>query len=131
MRPLKALFALSIGLTLLLTACSGAGSVAPAQTAEPVTITMNVLPDPPVVGDVLLYFNVVDDQGQPVTGAEVNVMADHTDMSGMTMQGNATDQGKGIYAITTNFSMTGQWKITVQVKTSAIDHSEDFNVEIR
>ncbi len=131
MRPLKALFTLSIGLTLLLTACSGAGSVAPAQTAEPVTITMNVLPDPPVVGDVLLYFNVVDDQGQPVTGAEVNVMADHTDMSGMTMQGNATDQGKGIYAITTNFSMTGQWKITVQVKTSAIDHSEDFNVEIR
>ncbi len=131
MRPLKAVFALSIGLTLLLTACSGAGSVAPAQTAEPVTITMNVLPDPPVVGDVLLYFNVVDDQGQPVTGAEVNVMADHTDMSGMTMQGNATDQGKGIYAITTNFSMTGQWKITVQVKTSAIDHSEDFNVEIR
>ncbi|MHB0965662.1 MAG: FixH family protein [Bellilinea sp.] len=131
MRPLKAVFALSIGLTLLLTACSGAGSVAPAQTAEPVTITMNVLPDPPVVGDVLLYFNVVDDQGQPVTGAEVNVMADHTDMSGMTMQGNATDQGKGIYAITTNFSMTGQWKIAVQVKTSAIDHSEDFNVEIR
>ena len=129
MRPLKALFALSIGLTLLLTACSGAGSVAPAQTT--VAVTMNVLPDPPVVGDVLLYFNVVDDQGQPVTGAEVNVMADHTDMSGMTMQGNATDQGKGIYAITTNFSMTGQWKITVQVKTSAIDHSEDFNVEIR
>ncbi|MBA4399286.1 MAG: hypothetical protein C0396_05395 [Anaerolinea sp.] len=129
MRPLKALFALSIGLTLLFTACSGAGSVAPAQTT--VAVTMNVLPDPPVVGDVLLYFNVVDDQGQPVTGAEVNVMADHTDMSGMTMQGNATDQGKGIYAITTNFSMTGQWKITVQVKTSAIDHSEDFNVEIR
>ena len=129
MRPLKALFALSIGLTLLLTACSGVGSVAPAQTT--VAVTMNVLPDPPVVGDVLLYFNVVDDQGQPVTGAEVNVMADHTDMSGMTMQGNATDQGKGIYAITTNFSMTGQWKITVQVKTSAIDHSEDFNVEIR
>lgn len=131
MRPLKALFALSIGLTLLLTACSGAGSVAPAQTAESVAITMNVLPDPPVVGDVLLYFDVVDDQGQPVTGAEVNVMADHTDMSGMTMQGNATDQGKGIYAITTNFSMAGQWKITVQVKTSAIDHSEDFNMEIR
>ena len=129
MRPLKALFALSIGLTLLLTACSGVGSVAPAQTT--VAVTMNVLPDPPVVGDVLLYFNVVDDQGQPVTGAEVNVMADHTDMSGMTMQGTATDQGKGIYAITTNFSMTGQWKITVQVKTSAIDHSEDFNVEIR
>ncbi len=131
MRPLKAVFALSIGLTLLLTACSSAGSAAPAQATTPVTMTMNVLPDPPVVGDVLLYFNVVDDQGQPVTGAEVNVMADHTEMSGMTMQGNATDQGKGIYAITTNFSMAGQWKITVQVKTSAIDHSEDFNVEIR
>ena len=131
MRPLKALFILSIGLTLLLAACSGAESTAPAQTTAPVTITMNVLPDPPVIGDVLLYFNVVDTQGQPVTGADVNVMADHTEMSGMTLQGNASDQGKGIYAITTNFSMSGQWKITVQVKTSAIDHSEDFNLEVR
>lgn len=131
MRPLKALFILSIGLTFLLTACSGAESTAPAQTTAPVTITMNVLPDPPGVGDVLLYFNVVDTQGQPVIGADVNVMADHTEMSGMTLQGNASDQGKGIYAITTNFSMSGQWKITVQVKTSAIDHSEDFNLEVR
>ncbi len=131
MRPLKALFALSIGLTLLLTACSGAGSAAPAQTAEPVTITMNVLPDPPVVGDVLLYFGVVDDQGQPVTGAEVNVMADHTDMSGMTMQGNATDQGKGIYAITTNFSMAGQWIITVQIKNEALEYKQDIDLIIQ
>lgn len=129
MRPLKALFILSIGLTLLLTACSGAGSAAPAQAT--VAVAMNVLPDPPVVGDVLLYFNVVDAQGQPVTGADVNVMAGHTEMSSMTMQGNATDQGKGIYAITTNFSMAGQWKITVKVKTSAIDHSEDFNLAVR
>ena len=92
---------------------------------------MNVLPDPPVVGDVLLYFNVVDDQGQPVTGAEVNVMADHTDMSGMTMQGNATDQGKGIYAITTNFSMAGQWKITVQIKNEALDYKQDIDLNIQ
>ena len=131
MRPLKALFILSIGLTLLLTACSGAGSAAPTQTTVPVTITMNVLPDPPVVGDVLLYFNVVDDQGQPVAAAEVNVMADHTEMSGMTMQGNATDQGNGIYAITTNFSMTGRWIITVQIKNEIIDYKEDISLIIQ
>lgn len=131
MRPLKALFILSIGLTLLLTACSGAESTAPAQTTAPVTITMNVLPDPPVVGDVLLYFNVVDTQGQPVTGADVNVMADHAEMSGMTLQGNASDQGKGIYAITTNFSMAGQWKITVQIKNEALDYKQDIDLNIQ
>ena len=129
MRPLKVLFALSIGLTLLLAACSSAGSAAPAQTT--VAITMNVLPDPPVVGDVLLYFNVVDDQGQPVAAAEVNVMADHTEMSGMTMQGNATDQGKGIYAITTNFSMAGRWKITVQIKNEALEYKQDIDLIIQ
>lgn len=131
MRPLKALFILSIGLTLLLAACSGAESTAPAQTTAPVTITMNVLPDPPVIGDVLLYFNVVDTQGQPVTGADVNVMADHTEMSGMTLQGNASDQGKGIYAITTNFSMSGQWKITVQIKNEALDYKQDIDLNIQ
>ena len=131
MRPLKTLFALSIGLTLLLTACSGAGSAAPTQTTVPVTITMNVLPDPPVVGEVLLYFNVVDDEGQPVTGAEVNVTANQSEMSGMDMQGNATDQGNGIYAITTNFSMTGRWIITVQIKNEIIDYKEDISLIIQ
>ena len=129
MRHIKAIFALSIGLTLLLTACSGTGSAAPAQAT--VAVTMNVLPDPPVIGDVLLYFNVVDAQNQPVTGAEVIVMADHTEMSGMTMQGNATDQGKGIYAITTNFSMAGQWKITVQIKNEALDYKQDIDLNIQ
>ena len=131
MRPLKVLFALSIGLTLLLAACSSAGSAAPAQATIPVTMTMNVLPDPPVVGDVLLYFNVVDDKDQPVTGAEVIVMANHSEMSGMTMQGNATDQGKGIYAITTNFSMAGRWIITVQIKNEIIDYKEDISLIIQ
>lgn len=122
---------LVVGMSIFLAACGGTATQTPSETAAPATITLNTNPNPPTAGDVELLFTVVDDKGQPVSGADFDVIADHTDMSGMTMHGKATDQGNGNYAITTNFSMVGNWMLTVQVRKEALDFKQDINLEIK
>ena len=122
---------LAVGISLFLTACGGAATQAPAATAAPATIKLNTNPNPPIAGDVELLFTVVDDKGQPVSGADFDVIADHTDMSGMTMHGKATDQGNGNYAIKTNFSMAGNWILTIQVRKELLDFKQDIDLEIQ
>lgn len=119
------------GMSIFLAACEGAATQTPTATPAPATITLNTNPNPPTAGDVELLFTVVDDQGQPVSGADFDVIADHTDMSGMTMHGKATDQGNGNYAILTNFSMAGNWMLTVQVRKAALDLKQDITLEIK
>jgi hypothetical protein len=124
------LLILAVGLSLFLIACGGAATQGPIATAAPVTIALNTDPNPPVMGEVELLFTVVDDKGQPVNSADFDVIADHTDMSGMTMHGKASDQGNGNYAITTNFSMSGNWKLTVQVRKDGLDYKQDLDLVI-
>jgi hypothetical protein len=121
----------TVGITIFLTACGGTATQAPAATVPPAKITLNTNLNPPMAGDVKLVFNVVDEKGQPVSGADFDVIADHTDMSGMTMHGKATDQGNGNYAIVTNFSMAGKWKLTVQVRKERLDFKQDIDLEIK
>ena len=111
---------LVIGLLLALVGCGGNSSSntptndEPAATTE-VNVSLATTPDPPEGGEVELVATVTDAQGQPIEDAEVFFMANHTEMGGMDMEGQATAQGEGHYAITTNFSMGGTWKVTVQV----------------
>jgi len=104
------------------------------STSEPVqaeTVTLKTNPEPPIVGDVELQLYIVDENGQPLEGATVDVSADHTDMRGMTMSGLATAQGNGRYAITADFSMSGNWKINVFVRKDSLDLMKEFNLTIR
>lgn len=128
MRKLATVFLL---ITLILTACTASG--APASPLPPASVTVNLVtnPDPAKVGDVELRFTVTDAKGQPVTGADFDVFADHTDMSGMTMHGKATEQGNGQYSITANFSMAGNWKLSIAVKKDGLDHKQDIELKVR
>jgi len=47
------------------------------------------------------------------------------------MHGKATEQGDGVYAITANFSMDGNWKLTVQVKKDNLDYQMDIPMVIK
>jgi hypothetical protein len=116
---------------LLLAGCAGSGAQgAPATTGQAI-INLVTNPNPAKVGDVELRFTVNDSQGRPVTAADFDVFADHTDMSGMTMHGKATEQGDGLYSITANFSMTGNWKLSVGVKTDRLEHKQDFELKVQ
>ena len=113
------LFASVTILALILAACGATSTPATSPTANGLTIGTDTDPSPASVGDVEITLAVKDAQGNPVTGANVIVYADHTDMSGMDMTGQATEQGNGYYAILANFSMSGNWMLTVDVKTGS------------
>jgi hypothetical protein len=105
-----------------------------AQTEEEATasiqFTLETNPAPPVTGKNEIILRLQDQDGEPLTGAIVEVSADHTDMTGMTMSGSATEQEGGKYAITADFSMSGTWKITAYVRKDGLDVNKDFELKI-
>ena len=131
MRPMFLALGLLLGLSLALAACSGASQPAATQTPAPVQITLSTDPNPPATGPVEIVFTVLDAQGQPVSSADVDVIASHKEMGGMTMHGKATDQGNGKYAITANYSMSGEWLVTVQVKKEDLNFKQDIDFQVQ
>lgn len=120
------------GLAILLVACGSAAPPAPTPVStSDVNISLVTLPDPPQTGPVELVVQVNDAGDQPVADADVFVFADHTDMKGMGMNGRATAQGHGRYAINADLSMSGNWKVTVQVKKAPVDVAEEFNLAVQ
>ena len=117
--------------SVLLAACGGAATPADTIPAKPVNITVSTNPNPVVAGDAELVFAITDADANPIEGATVDVSADHTDMTGMNMNGAATDQGGGKYAINANFSMSGNWKITVYVRKDGLDYKEDIDFKVQ
>jgi uncharacterized GH25 family protein len=112
----------------------GDGSSAPAQgsaSSGDVKIVVTSNPSPAMVGDVELLLTVTDKDGNPIEGAKVEVAADHTDMSGMGMSGQATDQGAGKYSIKANFSESGNWTLTVKVTNDSLDYKEDIKFKVQ
>lgn len=119
------------GLSVVLAACGGSQPQQVAPTDAPVTITLTTDPDPPTIGEVTILFTVIDNQGLPVTGADFAVTADHADMGGMTLNGKATEQKTGEYVITADFSMSGNWLLTVQVRNETLDYKKDIPFVIK
>jgi hypothetical protein len=118
----------------VLAACGdSAQPAAPAETgsSNQVNIQLETNPNPAMMGDMELVLMITDGDGNPIEGATVDVSADHTDMTGMTMGGAATDQGGGKYAINANFSMSGNWKLTVYVRKDGLDYKEDIDFKVQ
>ncbi len=113
----------------LLAGCSSAGQTQ-GTAIDPVKITLKTNPTVPIPGKLELLLDLRDQKDQPLTGAKVDVNADHTDMMGMSMGGPATEQGNGKYAISANFSMAGTWKITVYVRKEGLDFQKDLELKI-
>lgn len=130
---MKRLFFISILVlaSVLLSACGGAATPAASTPSKPVNIAVSTNPNPPVMGDLELVFIITDADGNPIEGATVDVSADHTDMSGMGMSGVATEQGDGRYAIKANFSMSGNWLLTVYVRKDGLDYKENIGLKIQ
>ena len=131
MRSGFSVLTLLVLLSLVLAACGGAGAPTPTPVSPGAQISLTTNPSPLTSGEVELVVMVNDANGQPIPDAEVYVFADHTDMKGMNMNGKATAQGNGRYAITADFSMSGQWKVTVQVRKTPLNVTQDFNLEFK
>ena len=130
MRKITLLMSVFSVLSLLLAACGNATT--PTQASEkPVNIEIETNPTPPTMGDAQLVFVITDPNGDPIDGATVDVSADHTDHTGMTMSGLATEQGDGRYALNANFSMSGNWKLTVYVRKEGLDYQEEIEFQVQ
>jgi hypothetical protein len=123
---------LLLTLSIVLAACGGSNTPAAETSNQPVNIKVDSKPSPATTGDAELIFTITDANSDPLEGARVDVSADHTDMTGMGMSGAATDQGAGKYSIKANFSMTGNWKLTVYVRNdSGLDYKEDIEFKVQ
>lgn len=118
-------------ISVLLAACGSAATPADATPAKPVNIKFETNPTPAMMGDMELILTITDANANPIEGAKVDVSVDHTDMTGMGMSGLATDQGGGKYAINANFSMSGNWKLTVYVRKDGLDYKEDIEFPVQ
>lgn len=120
--------------SVLLSACGGASTPVASNdgaSSQQVNISVSTNPSPAMMGDMELVLMITGGDGNPIEGATVDVSADHTDMSGMTMGGAATDQGGGKYAVNANFSMSGNWKLTVYVRKDGLDYKEDIDFKVQ
>lgn len=124
-------FLIILMILAILSACSEKPALSTQATNNPVTIQVESEPNPPTMGDVEFVLTILDDQGQPFEGAVVDVGVDHIDMSGMEMNGMATQQSPGKYAITANFSMTGNWEMTVIVRKDGFEYQEVFSLKVQ
>ena len=129
MRKLSLIFALLFA-ALLIAACSSQASPSDSSDNKPVNIQVESDPNPAVVGDITFTLHITDETGAPLEGARVDVSVDHSDMTGMTMSGPASEQEAGNYAITADFSMSGNWKMTVYVRKDSLDYKEDFDLKM-
>lgn len=113
---------------LAVSACSSSQAT-PTSTLASIKLTTN--PNPPASGKIELIATITDANGQPLDEAEVFVFSSHTEMTSMAMNGKAIAKGAGKYALQTNFSMNGRWKITVQVKKPPLNITESFIVDFK
>ncbi len=118
-------------MSVLLAACGSAATSADTISAKPVNIKIETSPNPAMMGDIELALTITDANGNPIEGAKVDISADHTDMSGMGMNGAAAEQGGGKYSIKANFVMSGNWKLKVYVRKEGLDYSEEIDLPIQ
>ena len=121
---------LLVGWSVLLAAC-GSAATPTTTSSKPVNIKVETNPSPAMMGDMELTLTITDADGNPIEGAKVDVSADHTNHSGMTMGGAATEQGGGKYAINANFSMSGTWLLTVYVRKGELDYKEEIEFTVQ
>ncbi|MGZ9221504.1 MAG: FixH family protein [Anaerolineales bacterium] len=122
---------LLVALSVLLAACGSAATPADTTSSEQVNIKVETNPTPAMQGDVELILIITDANGNPIEGAKVDVGADHTDMTGMGMSGLATEQGGGKYSIKANYSDSGTWKLTINVRKGELDDKEDIEFQVQ
>lgn len=116
----KPIVAMLLIVVVLAGACSAppAAAPTPASSGQP-QIAVSTNPNPPnSQAETELLIDVKDASGRPLTSATVNLLADMMGHSMGLMQGQATEQGNGRYATLVPFSMSGDWKVTVEVRDS-------------
>lgn len=96
---------------LLLAACSRRGAAGPTGAVQ--VDLVEVRPEPAQVGQATLVLRLTDAAGAPVEGAKVEVKGDMTHPGMVPVLGEARDLGGGLYEVPFEWTMAGDWVLTV------------------
>ncbi|NWF69716.1 MAG: FixH family protein [Chloroflexi bacterium] len=114
---------------LCLAACAPAS--APTQSATAVTISLRFEPDPPTVGEGLVVIGLQTAAGAAIDNARLTVEGNMAHAGMMPVSREITTGENGEYRTTFDWSMGGEWVLTVRAELSSGETvSEDFNVSV-
>ena len=116
---MNARFLLAVLASLFLAAaCAGqqATSASSGKPGGPKIELAGTTPSPCPAARCQVAVLLKTDQGQPIENADVRYDARHTGMNMGSTAATADNQGGGRYDGAVNFSMAGDWNVSVQVR---------------
>jgi len=126
-RCLNSLIALCLCLALLQTFVQ---ACAPRSETPDLTVTPEVSPQPPRVGQVTITLRVTDASGKPVSGAHLALEGDMSHAGMAPVFANAKEIEPGRYQTIVELSMAGDWSVLVHL-TLADGRKLDRQFEIK
>ena len=82
-------------------------------------------PEPAAVGETTLLVTLIDVSGDPVSGATVNVRGDMTHAGMQPKFGEVGESADGVYTIPFEWTMGGDWVVTVEVETAEAETAKE------
>jgi hypothetical protein len=119
---------LAIGLCVCLVLAQACSQ--PSDSILSLSVTHEVSPQPPQVGQVTITLNVTDAAGKPVTGARITLEGNMSHPGMVPVFVDATETGAGRYLSTMELSMAGDWYVIAHV-TLADSRKLDHQFEIK
>lgn len=110
----KSFFALMVVMLMGIMLLSGCRQSAEGDSSG-INIQLAVDPEPPQTGESTLIVTLTDGQGAPVTNAAVAVRGDMTHAGMEPVTGEASEEGNGVYRVPFEWTMGGDWIVTVTV----------------
>ncbi len=106
-------FALLWMMSVLLTGACTRRSAVTDQAPEIQVDIVDLRPDPPTLGEADLVIRLSDADGSPLSGASVSLKGDMTHAGMTPVFSDAVDEGDGRYRTTFEWTMAGDWILTV------------------
>ena len=103
---------------------------APRSETPDLTVTPEVSPQPPRVGQVTITLRVTDASGKPVTGAHLALEGNMSHAGMAPVFANANEIEPGRYQTIVELSMAGDWSVMVHL-TLADGRKLDRQFEIK
>lgn len=123
-------YLLGLLVVMLAVACSPSATPTPETTVQAAQIDLAFDPDPPVMGDASLVVMVTRDDA-PLADAPVSVRGDMNHAGMRPELGEATTDADGKATIPFEWSMGGDWIVTVSVTLpDSSEVSQEFPVSV-
>lgn len=98
------------------------------STAADVNITYEPDRNPAVLGEATVAVTLTNANGQPITDAVVDIVGDMTHAGMMPISGKGTHNENGQYIVPLEWTMAGDWILTVTVTLSdGNQHEQQFD----